>query len=371
MPSVLKIKVVFLIDSLQTGGTEKSLVTLATSFNKVTPIFISLFEKNDFQQELINNGIEFYSLNLKKTYFFHNLVKPVCYLLREINPDIIHSSLFYADMVSRRLNMGIPIINSLVSNSYSQMRFKGLKFSLKLKLRVIKFMDFFYSHKVDLFFANSETIKEHYSKALRINCDKIKVIYRGREILELRDKKNETEDKIFLFVGRLIESKGIHELIKAFSEINRDKIKLLIVGEGPFRSELEKLISRLNLGSNIQLLGSQQNVNKFFEKADYFVFPSHFEGLPGALIEAMMAKVPIIASDIPENKECLTSDMALFHQVHNPTDLAIQLKAALNLSDWTTRTTLAHAFACEHFNIDKIAQAYEETYSELIRRLRE
>lgn len=364
-------KVVFLIDSLQTGGTEKSLVKLARSFNKVKPIFISLFEKNDFQQELINNGIEFHSLNLEKTYSFHKLVKPVRYLLREINPDIIHSSLFYADMVSRRLNMEIPIINSLVSNSYSQRRFTNLKLSLKLKLRAIQFMDFYSSHKVDLFLANSETIKEHYTKVLNINADKIKVIYRGREIPQLLHEKYKTEDKTFLFVGRLIESKGIQELIEAFSLIKRDNFNLQIVGEGPYRQELEKLISKLNLDANVVLLGGQQNVNKFFENADYFVFPSHYEGLPGALIEAMMAKVPIIASDIPENKECLSSDMALFHQVRNPEHLATQLQAALTTQDWPKRTSLAHAFAYEHFDIEKIAQSYEETYAQLIKRLSE
>lgn len=365
------IKVVFLIDSLQTGGTEKSLIKLALSFKQVKPIFITLFEKNDFKDEIISNGIEFHSLDLKKTYSFHKLVKPLRYLIREINPDIIHSSLFYADMVSRRLNIGIPIINSLVSNSYSQRRFMGLKFSLKLKLKAIQFMDFFSSHKVDLFLANSETIKEHYIRALNINSNKIKVIYRGREIPQLQHKNNETEGKIFLFVGRLIESKGIQELIEAFSLINKDNYNLQIVGEGPFRSELEKLISKFNLKANVQLMGSQQNVNKFFEKADYFVFPSHYEGLPGALIEAMMAKVPIIASDIPENKECLTSDMALFHKVRNSQDLATQLQAALTTQDWPIKTQLAYTHACKHFDIHHITQTYEETYIELIRNLRD
>ena len=82
-------------------------------------------------------------------------------------------------------------------------------------------------------------------------------------------------------------------------------IILTIYGEGSEKINLEKLIRSLNLQSNIHLPGTTKNIILAIQKADLFVFPSLYEGLPNALCEAMAVGLPVIASDCSGNKEII------------------------------------------------------------------
>jgi glycosyltransferase involved in cell wall biosynthesis len=104
-------------------------------------------------------------------------------------------------------------------------------------------------------------------------------------------------------VGRLIKSKGFADLVNAFADVYKlyPEIKLTIYGEGDERSNLENLIESLKLESHVYLPGINTNINKVLELAELFVFPSHYEGFPNALCEAMAAGLPVIASDCSGN----------------------------------------------------------------------
>jgi glycosyltransferase involved in cell wall biosynthesis len=99
-------------------------------------------------------------------------------------------------------------------------------------------------------------------------------------------------------VGRLCQSKGFDTLIRAFADLvpqNRD-LNLLIYGEGVLRPVLESLIRELGLTQHVFLPGTVRNIEAALSQADLFVFPSHYEGFPNALCEAMAAGLPVIAS---------------------------------------------------------------------------
>jgi glycosyltransferase involved in cell wall biosynthesis len=166
----------------------------------------------------------------------------------------------------------------------------------------------------------------------------------------------------------LIERKGHKDLLPSFAELlkSRPNDRLILAGDGEYRGEVEKEIRRLEIGDSVELLGTVSNVSELLGKADFFVFPSYFEGLPGSVIEAMLAKIPIICSDIPENKECLKEGMCLFHKVGDQQDLLGKMQEAISLKDWDIRTDKAYAYAVEHFEIGKIAQQYEKTYLRLL-----
>jgi len=96
------------------------------------------------------------------------------------------------------------------------------------------------------------------------------------------------------------------------------------------------------------------------------ILPSLIEGLPGVILEAMIAGVPIICSDIPENKECLKEGMCLFHEVGNQTDLLAKMREAVALDDWDIRTQRTYDYAVAHIKIGMIVRQYEETYLRLL-----
>jgi glycosyltransferase involved in cell wall biosynthesis len=80
----------------------------------------------------------------------------------------------------------------------------------------------------------------------------------------------------------------------------------------------------------------------------------------------MLAGLPIIASDIPENRECVTEEMAIFHKVGDSADLTRSMLKAIQQSDWAERTSKAHHHATEVFDVDKIAALYESFYERTI-----
>ncbi|WP_295045175.1 glycosyltransferase [uncultured Paracoccus sp.] len=105
-----------------------------------------------------------------------------------------------------------------------------------------------------------------------------------------------------LFVGRLVPVKGVSVLIRAFGGIARDvpQAVLTIVGDGPERAGLQRLVSHLGLQDRIRFTGArtQQQVAAHMAEADLFVLPSFAEGLPVVLMEAMASGLPVIATDI-------------------------------------------------------------------------
>jgi len=111
---------------------------------------------------------------------------------------------------------------------------------------------------------------------------------------------------IITFVGRLIYLKGVQELLRSFQEVQKDfaEVKLLIVGDGSYRNELEKLAG----GSDkVLFLGqiSDQELIEILSITDIFVNPSYLEGLPTSVLEAGAIGVPIVATDVGGTREII------------------------------------------------------------------
>ncbi len=377
------IKVLFLIDTLEIGGAEKSLLTITAGFNSVIPVFVYIYKGNSLEKKFISKGIEVHSLGIKKGYNFNGALKKLLPLINEINPDIIHSTLFKSDIIARKLikRYPKPLINSLVNNSYIKSRYKNLSFFGKIKLFIVQHYDSKTAKTVDLFISNSEAIKITNSIALKIPENKIKVIHRGRDssnynaiskqvLNKISDEIDFKKRKILLNVSRLLERKGQLDLLRAFNLVckERDDLLLLIAGEGGYRVVLEAYIFENDLKDKVILLGNRNDVPTLLKIADYFVFPSWYEGLPGALIEAMMAGTPIIASDIPENIECVSSESALIFKKGSIDSLFNSIKWALSHEEkMKIKSANAIKISKEKFEISSIINEYELTYKELLK----
>jgi glycosyltransferase involved in cell wall biosynthesis len=274
-----------------------------------------------------------------------------------------------------------PLISSYVNNSYHSKRFNQENLMGKLKLKFIQFWDTYTSRNVDYFISNSETIKLTKSKDTNVALDKIEVIYRGRDVKSfqaikemgklsnLKDGLGLHGKKIILNVSRLIERKGQKDLIKAMPEVliqNPDTI-LIIAGEGDYMEELNATIAKLNLDNNVKLLGRRNDIPELLEIADVFAFPSYFEGLPGALIEAMLSNILIVCSDIPENMECVNTDSALIFKVGNIEDISEKLITGLKTDiNYKSKIKEAKVQAQYKFDIHRISEKYEKYYETIL-----
>ena len=145
-----------------------------------------------------------------------------------------------------------------------------------------------------------EAKKMNLGKLHRIRCIyngiNVDVIDKERIINRNIHKFMQSKNPLFIAVGRLVEQKRIDRLINGFSLLRkRTKANLLILGEGPLRFKLQKLIEKKNLQDCIEMVGFQKKVIQWINNSDIYILTSDFEGLPGALIQAMACGLKLIS----------------------------------------------------------------------------
>jgi len=176
-------------------------------------------------------------------------------------------------------------------------------------------------------------------------------------------------DKLAVFVGRLHPGKGLRELVEAWRLVVQQcpTLRLWLVGEGPLETELLRQIEAAGLHSRIVLTGSFDDVGEILQAADLFVFPSHREGMSLALLEAMAAGLPIVATDIPGNRALVQNEeSALLVPVESPGELAeaiIRLAESRELAERLAQR--ARFVAVTQFSLEETVRRHLELFDEI------
>lgn len=353
------------------------------------------YPRHDLKEAYENAGIDLHFLDLGGRYSFVTGYRRLLKLVRELQPDVMVSSLMRANLMTRMVSLrtGIPLVGTFVNDSYGDIRVEEKSGSGYWKFKAFWLLDKWTSGIPVKWISNANSIADSNAKALGIDRDKIVTVYRGRDVSVFPVWKQRNE-KVFRFMayGRLLERKGFAELIQAFNRLEREDVELVIYGEGPYRGVLDggRLTAdregylttkntkvdnnssavngqRSTVKKQVSLPGSKQDVFKELINADCFVFPSWYEGFSGALVEAMMAGVPIIASDIEMNKEAVTDcETALLFRVKDEDDLLEKMQYALENKVYMVGLGAnARKEARERFDIKKIALEYENQLFEI------
>lgn len=203
---------------------------------------------------------------------------------------------------------------------------------------------------------------------------KSEVIYNGisNEMLkkgEYVEKKLNKTIKV-LYIGRLVRSKGVDDLINAFSLLtNRYNISLDIVGNGIELDSLKRLVDNLNQSSKIKFWGSKIDVTPFLEEADIFVYPSKSEIFGISIVEAMAFKCICIANNIGGIPEIIKNNQnGLLNNSTSVDELTRILKYAIELCRNTPKRLELMKNArntAEKFSINKTIKELKELYSRL------
>ena len=163
-----------------------------------------------------------------------------------------------------------------------------------------------------------------------------------------------------LFVGRLHPVKRVDLLLKAFAQLRRvcPDANLSIVGDGVERENLFTLANKLGLSNSVQFLGFQnhEKVIDIMKDSDLFVLASKMEGNPRVLIEAMILKVPVVATDVPGIRDIVRHGETGYLVLRPlPEDLALGMEYVLFHRDYYMKITeKAYAFAREQFSREKV-----------------
>jgi glycosyltransferase involved in cell wall biosynthesis len=243
-------------------------------------------------------------------------------IIRTEKPDVIQTALFHSDIAGRLAAIGTSakVISRLVNTDYDRVRLQDPIVRVT-RFRLARFIDGWTArHLTHHIYANSNAVKTAAMTDLSIPAEKITVIKEARDAARLGtpsiQRRNrarsrlglDENQKVLVTIGRQDFQKGQRYLLEAMSMLvsTHPHLVLLVAGRsGDVSEELESLRHRLGLQDQVQFLGHREDVPEILAAADLFVFPSFYEGLPGAVIEAMALGLPIVASNIEPVRETI------------------------------------------------------------------
>jgi glycosyltransferase involved in cell wall biosynthesis len=198
--------------------------------------------------------------------------------------------------------------------------------------------------------------------------------YSGAEDTDLHDFRSKfalSEEKIVLFVGRLVYEKGVHVLVNAVSKVlEKTNAKFIIVGNGYMRDQLSNIVKNMELAHKVLFTGFVDNdtLRKLQKCADVSVVPSLFEPFGIVAVEAMAAKSPVVVSDTGGLSEIVEHDVTgVKVYPENPDSLAWGINRVLNDETYANGIkTNAYKKVHEKYNWYKIAQQTKVVYEAVL-----
>jgi glycosyltransferase involved in cell wall biosynthesis len=385
MRSNERLRVLFVINGLGTGGAERSLAEMLPLLaqHEVDALVACLHGREEgVQERVLRAGFD---VRFVRSRHFLGRVRELSAIADEWKPDLIHTTIFESDLVGRLAGrrIGCRVLTSLVNTSYDPVRLADPSVR-RWKLRAAQAADGWTARRWNTcFHAITNTVKEAAVRDLRVDPELITVIPRGRDAASLGDpgpeRRRQTRQRlaipvdatVVLNVGRQEYQKGQQILLDAAAELlprDRNLVFLIAGRPGNETNNLVSLHDDLRLGERVRFLGHRDDVPDLLAAADVFVFPSLYEGLGGAVIEAMFLGLPIVASDLPVMREVVEEDgNALLFQRGSASALAKALGDVLGdrgRADAFGRRS--REIAVSRFGLDAVADRSVALYRELV-----
>jgi glycosyltransferase involved in cell wall biosynthesis len=368
--------VLYLIDSLAAGGAERSLAALAPAYRdrglRLTVAF--LHERPGVRADLEAAGAAVRSLDGPGGTA--GAAVRARRLVAELRPDLVHTTLFEADLVGRAAAGRVPLVTSLVNDAYgtTQAAAPGVA---RWKLEAARLLDAASARRVARFHAISGHVADLMAARLRVPRERIQVVPRGRDPVALGTRTParraaaratlglEPDTPLVLAAARHEHQKGLDVLLAAFPAVAQavPGARLAIAGRtGNQTPRLRAAADASGLGPAVSLLGARRDVAELLCAADVFVVPSRWEGFGGVLLEAMALEASIVASDLPAVREAV-GDTALLVPPERPAELAAAVTATLaDPAAAASRGRRARERFLAGFTVDRVADAMADLY---------
>lgn len=298
-------RVLHLLASGGYGGIE-SLMRSYGKESKLDNIFVFVWGTGDIYGDMCNQGMNCVDLKEKNGKFLHT-VKAIIRKCNEMKPDVVvtHHDVAQFKAVLMYLRIFNPKIKTI---AYAHENGADIaKNGNKLKSFVTKKINELGFHSADGVVAISKSVQKSIEVIFKVPKEKIKVIYNGTDTKKIhpRVRKKIDDGARLLYVGRLIEEKGVQTTIAALATLPISlKWTFDIVGDGPYREILERQVKDADLSEKVHFCGSCNNVPEILNNHDIFIhMPNWEEGFGITVVEAMAAGLVCIClrkGGIPE-----------------------------------------------------------------------
>lgn len=289
----MKKSVLLAIGCSKIGGAQKMFATIVEGLKCKQFNVIIVLPEGKLAEMFRDKGIEVHICEFDSIRILCQIAR----ILRDNEIDIINThltncSFFFAivNLIYRK-----PIVCSL----HNAVLHEGLGKLQRFYFPVIYYLISRFSNRIII---NSNSNKEHFIEAARIDASHLEVVYNGinpsNYIIESQQVHYPNKKFQIGFVGRLSIEKGVLYLLEALSRLSIVDFECVIVGDGPLKSFLENEVKIKGLSERVKFVGFQENVIPFFQQMDVFVLPSLNEVMPITIIEAFALKTIVIASEV-------------------------------------------------------------------------
>ena len=289
-------KICLINTNIAWGGGEKWHFNQAMMLSKNGfDVSLIVYPESELHNKLKKTSVTLLPLKVNKYSFLNPITK------RKVH-NIFKSKRFKAIILN--LPQDVKLFAQIAyTNSVSKIIYRrGMDHPIKPSFYNKRIYPKYLSHII----ANSEKVKASVYANIPELKEKIEILYNGVDLHEIPPIKD-VQDKLILGnLGRLVEQKGQHYLIQLAKDLNKKKVdfEIIIAGSGPLKQTLTDLIKKEKLETQIKLIG-HTDASLFFKRIDFFIFPSLFEGLSNALLEAQKYRKPTFAFDVSSNSEII------------------------------------------------------------------
>lgn len=354
------IRVLHVVTHMNRGGLETMIMNYYRNIDRSKVQFDFLVhrkKKAAYDDEITALGGKIYRLptlnpfSLSYRTILSNFFDKYNYQIIHVHQDCMSSVI-----LKEAKRHGVPV---RIAHSHSSSQDKNMKYYIKLWYK-----RFIPKYATDLFACGDEAGNWMFNganfKVVNNAIDAKAYSFNESVRNEMRERLGITDDEIVIgHVGRFSPTKNHTFLVDVFNELCKEKkAKLLLVGDGELRKNMEAKVNELGILDKVIFAGVQSDVASYLQAMDIFVFPSIYEGLPVTLVEAQAAGLPCIISDsIP--KECIKTD--LVHSCSLEQLIGLWIKVILN-NTYTKRENTYNQIKLSGFDIDSNAKWLQDFY---------
>lgn len=365
----MKKRLLHIIPTLDQAGAEKQLSLLARGLDRelFETHVCALTRTGPLAADLEADGIPIWPIE-KRWKVDPLALRRLIQLIRRLQPDLVHTWLFAGNSYGRTaaLRAGVPCIVA------TERCVDTWKVSHEFAI------DRYLAEKTAKIVVNSSGVRDFYVTH-RIPAEKFVVIPNG--IAPATPSPLTREDllsqlglppnvHLMAAVGRLWPQKRIKDLIWVADllKVIRPDVHLLVVGEGPQRARLERYCHVVDVEDHVHFLGHRTDVPELMPHFDVLLQASGYEGLPNSVMEAMAAGVPVVATDIPGNRDLVVdNETGFLVPLADRGEFAKRVQQILNDSELAANLgEAAKQRITEHFSIEKMVRVHTVLYQELL-----